>query len=135
MKKVISILMVMMVFSSIVFAYPLTDRQNRQIKSYPQLRGEMNKMILSIADLDILVNRNQVADFDIFKEDAQRILDAVAQMRTIDATGIFKSFIDDLERPTKKLLSYSNKKDKKAMEYPEVIFNACFNCHKAHRSY
>lgn len=117
------------------FAYPLTEKQSRQIKSYPQLRGEMDKMILSIADLDILVNRNQVADYEIFKQDAQRILDAVAQMRKIDTAGIFKNDLDDLEKPTTQLLSYSEKNDSKAMGYPEKIFDACFKCHQQHRSY
>lgn len=110
-------------------AHPLTPDQ----KSNPTLIEQMDKMILSVADLDILVNRDKVMDYEIMTEDAKRILDAVKGIRTLDKNGVFKKFLDQLEKPTAKLHQYSLKKDPKAKKYTDAVFNACFQCHQAHR--
>lgn len=135
MKKFFSLLITMVLLSPLVLAHPLSKSQMNEMKSQPTLRDQMDKMILSIADLDILVNRDKITDYEIFKEDAQRILDSLKKMREIDSTGIFKPYFDQLEKPTQQLLKYSTEKNPKAMAYPEKIFNACFKCHQANRNY
>lgn len=110
-------------------AHPLDPNQ----KSNPSLIEQMDKMILSVADLDILVNRDKVMDYEIMTEDAKRILDAVKNIRAIDKNGVFKKFLDQLEKPATKLHHYSLKKDPRAKKYTEGVFNACFQCHQTHR--
>lgn len=135
MKKLIVLFMTCVLIGSVAMAKPLTEKQVQHLKSKPTLRGEMDKMILSIADMDILVNRDHIADYEIFQEDAKRILKSIAQIRKIDPQGVFEPFMRHLESLTRKFLYYSKKKDRRAMEYPEKIFNACFNCHTKHRTY
>ncbi len=120
------------------FAKPLTKAQKgtlstQDAKQQGFLKAQMNHMIVSIADLDILTNRDEIADYEIFIEDADRILKAVAEIRAIDTSGVYKQMLEDLETPTLKLKEYSLKKDSRAMKMPDQIFNACFRCHQTHR--
>lgn len=117
------------------FAKPLSDKQQQALETQPALREEMGKMIISLADLDILVNRDRVVDYEIFQDDARRILDAIARIRKMDTTGVYKPFLDKLAKPTQKLLESSKIQDPRASKYPEEIFNACFKCHQAHRGF
>lgn len=118
-----------------VLATPLSQDQKNKLSNQPALREEMGKMIISIADLDILVNRDKTSDFEIFKEDAERILKSIKQIEALDKDGIYKDFLSKLKEPSEKLLEYSILKNKKAMDYPQKIFDACFACHKANRGY
>lgn len=122
-------------FTNPLSAKPLDEKQKQELKSptNENLRDQMNKMIISIADLDILANRDETADFEIFIEDADRILKAIAEIRKLDKAGIYTKLLDDLETPTRKLKELSLEKNQKAMEMPEQIFNACFQCHQTHR--
>lgn len=137
MKIKISVILVgfVVVFTSLVMAGPLTKDQSKKWAGQSQLREQMSRMIISIADLDILVNRDKVADYEIFTEDAQRILEAIKKMRALDKDKDFEPFFKQLETPTQELLKFSKLKNKKAMEYPQKIFNACFACHQKHRGY
>lgn len=119
--------------SRLVFAYPLDTEFKTKLEGQPQLREQMGKMILSVADMDIMVNREQIIDFEILEEDAKRILEAVENIKKIDTTGIFKKHIKNLETPTRKMLELVKKKDVKATLYPDKIFEACFKCHSVHR--
>lgn len=121
-----------------VMARPLTSSQKEKLstqdaKQQGFLKKQMNHMIVSIADLDILTNRDEIADYEIFIEDANRILQAIAEIRLLDTSGVYKKMLSDLETPTLKLKEYSLKKDPKAMAMPDQIFNACFKCHQTHR--
>lgn len=121
-----------------VLAKPLTKTQKEELnaqdaKQQGFLQKQMNHMIVSIADLDILTNRDEIADYEIFIEDADRILKAIGEIRAIDTSGVYKKMLDDLETPTLKLKELSLKKDKRAMKIPDQIFNACFKCHQTHR--
>lgn len=136
MTKVIFIFLGLFLFvSATSFAKPLSDKQKQVLETQPGLRDEMGKMIISLADLDILVNRDRVVDFEIFQDDAQRILDAIARIRKLDAGQVYKPFLDRLSKPTQKLLEASKIQDPRASKYPEEIFNACFKCHQAHRGF
>lgn len=120
---------------STVIAKPISSEQKKGLEGSPQLREQMSKMIISIADLDILVNRDKILDYEIFKSDAERILSGIKEIRDLDKNKIYEPWLKELESPAKSLLKYSVTKNKKAAEYPEQIFNACFKCHKANRSY
>lgn len=133
MKKIFIFLSVFLAVTGIVNADPLTPKQQEKLAVQPSLRDEMDKMILSIADMDILLNRDKVADYEIFVEDADRILKSIAAIRKMDKSGVFKDFLNRLEKPTKSLFKYATAKDARAMQYPEEIFNACFSCHQKHR--
>jgi len=136
MKKALILLAVIcLAFSQIVWAKPLSEKKQAIVKEEGTLRHQMDLMILSIADLDILTNRDKIADFEIFIQDANRILASIVRIRKIDSHNVYEPFLKKLEKPTKKLLHYSKLKDVKAMKYPEKIFNACFSCHQAHRTY
>lgn len=135
MKVLVSFLLMLIFISTSAFSMPLTQDQLKKVESNTALRDQMGKMIISIADLDIIVNRDKTADFEIFKEDAERILKAIKEIEALDKDGVYKDFLSKLKEPTEKLLQLSIIKDKKAMEYPEKIFNACFECHKANRGY
>ena len=122
----------------VAVANPLSEEQKAKLNTQSHatqknLRGQMNQMIVSIADLDILTNRDQIADYELFVQDADRILQAIGEVRKIDTSGVFKSLLDELEKPTQKLKDYSLKKDKRAMDVPDEIFNVCFKCHATHR--
>ncbi len=134
-KILILILTLSFVVTTQVFATPLSPDQKSKLVNQPALREEMGKMIISIADLDILVNRDKVSDYEIFKEDAERILKSIKQIESLDKDGIYKDFLSKLKEPSEKLLEYSILKNKKAMDYPQKIFDACFACHKANRGY
>jgi len=135
MKNFLIILCCSLILTYSAFAKPLTKTQKSKLEGQPTLRAQMDKMVISIADLDILVNRDKLADYDIFIEDAQRILNAITDIRKIDEAKAYEPFLQDLETPTFKLLKYSIKRDKRAMKYTEKIFNACFRCHQENRSY
>lgn len=111
------------------WSHPLSGTQ----KNNTSLIEQMDKMILSVADLDILVNRDKIMDYEIMAEDAKRILNAVENIRKIDKNGVFKKFLDKLEKPARKLHEFSLKKDARASQYTGAIFNACFQCHQTHR--
>lgn len=98
-----------------------------------QLREQMVQFLVSMSDLDAIVNRDQDIDYELFMEDAQRILSTIDQVRKIDATGVFKKELDKLEKLNKKFFQYSMDHNPKAAKYPEKIFNVCFECHRAHR--
>jgi hypothetical protein len=121
------------VVSRLVFAYPLDTEFKTKLEGQPLLREQMGKMILSVADMDIMVNREQIVDFEILQEDAARILEAVETIKKIDTTGIFKKHIKNLEMPTRKMLDLAKQKNVKATLYPDKIFEACFKCHSVHR--
>ncbi len=133
MKKLIIFLSVFVAFTTAAHADPLTPKQTEKLVGQETLRDQMDKMILSIADMDILVNRDQIADYEVFIEDADRILKAIVEIRKLDKAGVFTDFLNRLEKPTKSLFKYATAKDAKAMQYPEEIFNACFACHQKHR--
>lgn len=119
-------------------AKPLSKSQKAKLstqdaKQQGFLKTQMSHMIVSIADLDILTNRDEIADYEIFIEDADRILKAVGEIRAIDTSGVYTKMLDALETPTLKLKEYSLKKDQRAMAMPDQIFNACFRCHQTHR--
>ncbi len=136
MTKVILIFLgLFLLVSAVSIAKPLSGKQHQALETQPGLRDEMGKMIISIADLDILVNRDRVVDYEIFQDDARRILDAIARIRKMDTMQVYKSFLDRLAKPTEKLLELSKNQDPKASKYPEEIFNACFKCHQAHRGF
>lgn len=135
MKIFVLFFLVLGLISTASFATPLTKEQQAKIAGNTTLRDQMGKMIISIADLDIIVNRDKTADFEIFKEDAERILKSIKEIEALDKEGVYKDFLTKLKEPTEKLLEYSILKNKKAMEYPEKIFNACFECHKTTRGY
>lgn len=116
-------------------ARPLSAKDHSKLTTQKELKAEMDKMIISVADLDILVNRDKIADYEIFIEDAERILQSVKTIRKIDQDKLFKPFLDELEDHAQKLLKYSQKKDERALKYPEKIFNACFKCHQKNRKY
>ncbi|MCP5464060.1 MAG: hypothetical protein H7A33_03450 [Deltaproteobacteria bacterium] len=116
-------------------AKPLSSKQQKNLVNQESLRDQMSKMIISLADLDILVNRDKVQDYEIFQEDAERILAAIKKIRELDKDKVFEPFLKDLEKPTENLLKYSVQKSEKALRYPEEIFNACFRCHQAKRGY
>ena len=119
--------------SSLVFAYPLASESKIKLEGQPALREQMGKMILSVADMDIMVNKEQVTDFEILQEDATRILEAVENIKKLDTMGIFKKHIKNLEAPTRKMLEFAKQKDIRATQYPDKIFEACFKCHAVHR--
>ena len=130
-----SILTLTLAFGAVsVDAKPLTEAQQAALKDNKKLRDQMNSMVVSIADLDILINRDNVMDYDIFQDDAERILKAIAKIRKLDDGKVYKPFLDQLEKPAQNLLNYSKAKDPKAKEATNAIFDACFSCHKAHRS-
>ena len=127
-----------LVITHSALAKPLSKSQKKELSAQDEkqqgfLKKQMNQLIVSIADLDILTNRDEIADYEIFIEDADRILKAVGEIRAIDTSGVFKQMLDDLETPTLKLKELSLKKDKRAMLVPDQIFNACFRCHQTHR--
>ena len=129
MSRLCFLAAVIVLWSVTAQAHPLSTMQ----KGNSSLVEQMDKMILSVADLDILVNRDKVMDYDIMTEDAKRILMAVENIRKLDTQGIFKKFLDRLEKPAQKLHDFSKKKDNRAAKYTAEIFNACFNCHQTHR--
>lgn len=60
-------------------AKPLSKSQKAKLstqdaKQQGFLKTQMSHMIVSIADLDILTNRDEIADYEIFIEGAGRIL-------------------------------------------------------------
>lgn len=137
MKKLSYIIFPLLIFVLVLqgqaFSYELSKKKKELLAKDENLKTHMDKMIISMADLDILINRDQIVDFEIFEEDAKRILDAIEKIRKLDNQNIFKSELRELEKPTKKLYYYSKKKDKRATKYTDKIFNACFKCHKTHR--
>lgn len=137
-KLIITLLSLCLLVTVGALAKPLTKTQKnilstQDTKQQGFLKSQMNSMIVSIADLDILTNRDEIADYEIFIEDAERILKAISEIRAIDANGVYKQMLDDLETPTRKLKEYSLQKDSRAMKIPDQIFNACFRCHQTHR--
>lgn len=124
--------------TTLSYAKPLSKTQTKKLSKQEQkdqkaLKKQMNKMIISIADLDILVNRDNIVDWEIYIDDADRILNAIAEIRKIDKVGVYKKLLNDLETPTKKLKLYSEQKDLRATKQPDMIFDACFKCHQIHR--
>ena len=97
------------------------------------LRDQMDKMILSVADMDIMVNKNKELDYEILQEDAERILEALKHISRLDKNGHFKSHILHVKEPAQNMLKYAKKQDSRAGQYPEQIFNACFKCHAENR--
>lgn len=114
-------------------ATPLSKEQAKSFEGQESLRAEMSKMILSIADLDIIVNRDKTIDYEIFQEDAKRILDSITKIRKMDTGQVYKPFIDKLEKHASQLLKLSLNKDKAAAKVPQKIFDTCFKCHQEHR--
>jgi hypothetical protein len=136
MKKIFIILLSLsLILPSLVMAKPLSKKQEKALMGHETLRDQMSKMIISIADLDILINRDNVIDYEIFQADAERILAALKKIKEMDPENAFTPFLNKLEKPTIKLLELSKKQDPKAAKYPKKIFNACFKCHQAHRNY
>lgn len=127
MKKILITSAVIALLSTSVLAKTVT-------KNSMTLRDQMDSMILSVADMDIMVNKNQETDFAILAEDAQRILDALVNIKALDKAGVFTKHITNLEKPAQALLKLAKKQDPLASAYPEQIFNACFKCHSEHRA-
>ncbi len=134
MNKGILLCAILVLFTGVVNARPLSAKQLQKVENYETLRDQMDAMVLSIADLDILINRDKVLDYDIFKEDAERILNSIDKIRGLDPEGIFEPYIKQLEKHAQKLLYYAIKKDEKALKYPQKIFDTCFQCHQKHRN-
>lgn len=135
LKILVAAFLIIVLGAPNIQARPLNTKDHEKVVQNKDLKNEMDKMIISIADLDILVNRDKVADYEIFIEDAERILTSVQKIRSLDKEKVFKPFLDELEDHAEKLLKYSKKKDERAMKYPEKIFNACFKCHQKNRKY
>ena len=134
MKKIIIFgLFITFVFAATVMARSLSAPKLRDLKQRPELREQMDKMILSMFDMDIMVNKTKTADYDILKEDAERILQAIQEIRAKDPKGVFYDHLKKLEEPTELLLKYAKKRNPLAMNYPEKIFDACFQCHGVYR--
>lgn len=132
MKKLI-VTAALVAISTLALAYPLGEKQRKAFAQNKALSEQMNKMIMSFVDMDIMMNRERELDFEILKEDAETILKAVAEIRALDKDKVFKKNLNALENPTRKMLEYSNRRDPRAGKYPEQIFNACFKCHADHR--
>lgn len=115
-------------------ALPVEQPQINNPSKPETLRDQMDKMIISVADLDIMVNKNKELDYEILQEDAERILDALKHISRLDKNGRFKKHVAHVKEPTQNLLKYAKQKDSRAGDYPEQIFNACFKCHAENRS-
>lgn len=98
------------------------------------LREQMDSMILSVADMDIMVSKGESLDYSILVEDAERILAALQKIRGLDKQGLFKTDVASLEKLAQNLLKYAKAKDARAGKLPEEIFTACFKCHTEHRA-
>jgi hypothetical protein len=93
------------------------------------MHEQMDNMILSVADMDKMTAKGGDLDYDILKEDAQRILTALQKIKVADRQHQFGSHIANVEKPAQNLLKYANLKDPRAGQYPQEIFEACFKCH------
>ncbi len=103
------------------------------LKERAPLRDQMAKLLVYMADLDILVNRDQEIDYSLFQDDAEGLLKTLDSVKGLDAEKLFSKEIAAVERPTKKLLEYAKQQNPKAAKYPDKIFNACFQCHATYR--
>jgi len=134
MKKFATISLILtLTLASIAMAKTLSKPQLTDLKKRPELREQMDKMILSMFDMDIMIHKTQTADYDILKEDAERILQAIQEIRAKDPDSILYKHLKNLEEPTSLLLKYAKKQDPRALKYPEQIFSACFQCHSVYR--
>lgn len=115
-------------------AYP-TMTEKSSVPNYSELKTHMDKMILSAADMDIMVNKNRELDYDILGDDARMILDAVAKIRGIDKGKAFAPHLRHLEAAAKKLQRAAVKRDPKAGDYANRVFETCFSCHAEFRKW
>lgn len=121
-------------FAAAAWAYP-TMTEKPAVPNYSELKTQMDKMILSAADMDIMVNKNRELDFDILGDDARAILDAVAKIREIDKGKAFAPHLRHLEGAAKKLQRAAVKRDPKAGDYANRVFETCFSCHAEFRKW
>lgn len=97
------------------------------------LRDQMVQLLVSMSDLDIVMNRDHETDYTLFKEDADRILAAVSRIRVLDETQVFAPYLNELEGFTTQFRDASVARNPKARTYPEKMFNVCYQCHATHR--
>ena len=117
-----------------IYAGSNVSRGNlKSLKQRPELREQMDKMILSMFDIDIMMNKTHELDYEILQEDAERILQAIGEIRAKDRHKIFYKHLKNLEEPTQELLKYSKKQDPLVSKYADQIFDACFKCHSIYR--
>lgn len=103
------------------------------LKDRDALRKQMVQLLMRVADLDILVNRDHETDYDLFKEDAKGILEILDIIKAMDKEKLFKKELRAVEKPTRKLLHYSEQENPKAANTTADIMNACFRCHAMYR--
>ncbi len=131
MKKIIlTSFIAILSFITVVMA---DEPPKPNLKDHPELREQMNQMVLSMFDIDIMIHKTHETDYEILQEDAERILKALQEIRKKDPQGVFYSHLKKVEEPTSLLLKYSKKKDPTALKYTNQIFNACFQCHSVFR--
>lgn len=135
MKKLFALTLLFVTYSLTASAFELNAKDKQTYQGNAPLRDQMDKMILSVADMDLMINRDREIDYDILKEDAERILKTIAAIRALDKERLLKKPLDQLESPTKAMLKYSQKRDPRVAKYPEKVFNACFQCHANHRQW
>lgn len=133
MNRFFGFIVIIVMMTSIVQARPLMKDEKVDPKIKESLRDQMDKMIMSVFDMDVMLHKNQELDYEILEEDAQRILEAIQKIKVLDENKVFVDDVKKLEEPTRKLLHYSKKKSVKARKYPQEIFDACFKCHTQHR--
>lgn len=134
MKKTVAMVILGLMVSWNAGARPSDAKPHADLAAQgDQLREQMVQFLVSMSDLDAVVNRDQEIDYDLFMEDAQRILSTIDRVRKIDTAGVFKKELDKLEKLNKKFYQYSMEHNPKAAKYPEQIFNVCFECHRVHR--
>lgn len=105
----------------------------RFLKDRPTLRDQMVQFLLSMSDLDILKHRDREIDYDRYKDDAQRIVTALTQVKKLDTDHLFDSELKKLDILNKKMLQFATDRNPKVEDYPDKIFQVCFGCHRDYR--
>lgn len=133
-KLILSTLLMTLAFIGIIYAGSDVEHGTlRPLKQRPELREQMNKMILSMFDIDIMMHKTREIDYEILQEDAERILQAIGEIRAKDRRNIFYKHLKNLEEPTQQLLKHSKKQSPLVSKYADQIFDACFRCHSVYR--
>ncbi len=131
--KVLSFVVLALCLSPLAFGHPPKPEQKKMVVNRPQLKEQMGQLVVSMADLDLLINRDKTTDFEIFKEDGDRILKAIQKIRELDQKLVFKNYLDELQKPADQFVKQSERKSKKAITSFNEMTLVCFGCHKVHR--